>query len=174
MSFQKLYVFLLKRFPGVMFALVGDVFTNGIDVGFGNGERPITGLPGKIQELRSLRLDPFGRRLLDILDGPTDRDGSGQVEEQMGMVFDGIDEHGSAAKVFQHGGHVAVQRDANDIGDDALSVLGAEDNVNMKTGEGLRHGFGRPFRAWLDLYSDPGRCPGLASSAPLALVLDGP
>ncbi len=137
-----------------------------------NGERPITGLPGEMRKLRSPGLDPFGRCLLDIFNGLTDGHGSGQIEEQMGMVFDGIEEHGSAAKVLQHGGHVTVQRIANGIGDDAFAVLGAEDKMNMKAGEGLRHGLGRPFRAPIGLLSsDPGRCPGLALIAPLALTL---
>ena len=34
-------LFLLKRFVAVVFSRVGDVFTNGIEVGFGNGECPV-------------------------------------------------------------------------------------------------------------------------------------
>jgi hypothetical protein len=42
--------------------------------------------------------------------------------------------------------------------------------MNMKAGEGLGHRLGRPFRAGICfVHFNPGRCPGLAWVAPLAL-----
>ena len=94
-------VFLLKGLLAVVVPLVGDVFADGFGVGFGNGKRPITGLPRKIRELRTLRFDPFGRRLFDILDGLADGHGACEIEEKMRMVFDRIDEDGRAPQVLQ-------------------------------------------------------------------------
>jgi hypothetical protein len=45
----------------------------------------------------------------------------------------------------------------------------------MKAGKRLRHRLGRPFRAWNEWVAVvPGRCPGLAWAAPLALKSDAP
>lgn len=86
----------------------------------------------------------------------------------MGVIFDGIDEGGSAAEVLQDGGHVGVQGAANRVGDDGFTIFGAEDEVNVEAGQGLGHRFGRPFRALgVLLRASPGRCPGLAWAAPL-------
>jgi hypothetical protein len=168
--FQELSVFLLKRFLAVVLSLVGDVFANGFDVRFGNSESPITGLPAETDEPRSLRLDPFGRSLLDLLNGLTDRHRPGKIEEDVSVVIHGIDEHGSGPEVLQHGGHIGVEGIAHGIGDDGFAILGAEDQMNMKAGEGLGHRLGRPFRARVCFLNfNPGRCPGLAWVAPLAL-----
>jgi hypothetical protein len=45
----------------------------------------------------------------------------------------------------------------------------------MKAGKRLRHRLDRPFRAWFCYWhSIPGRCPGLAWAALLALKSDAP
>ena len=68
-----------------------------------------------------------------------------------------------AIEILENGGHVGVQRGANGIADDGFAVLGAENQVHVEAGEGLRHGLGRPFRAWVGLlHFDPGRCPRLS------------
>ena len=159
----------------MVFPLVGDVLVDGFDIGFGNGERPVARLPGKRRECRPLRFDPFGRRLFNVLDDLTDRNGAGEIEEKVGVVFHRIDKDRGASQVLQHGGHVGVQRIANRIGDEGFATLGAEDEMDMKAGEGLRHRLGRPFRAlvcwWI---AHPGRCPGLSWRAPLGRGFKAP
>ena len=78
------------------------------------------------------------------------------------MVFDGIDEHGTAVEVLQHRGHVGVERVTHAVIEEAFAVFGPEDKVDVKAGERLWHGLNRPFRAW-DVWGvvNPGRCPGL-------------
>jgi hypothetical protein len=40
-----------------------------------------------------------------------------------------------------------MERIADIVGDESFTILGAEDKMDVKTGEGLWHGLGRPFRA---------------------------
>lgn len=172
-AFEKCPVFILKRFLAVVFALVGDVLAHGFDIGSGNGEGSVSGLPCECGEFRALGFDPFRGRFFNILDDLADRDGPSEIEKQVSVVFDGIDEDGSAVEVLQDGGHVGMQRAADGIGDDRIAVLGAEDEVDVQAGKGLGHWFGRPCRA-LDVIWDrfPGRCPGLAWDAPLGRKME--
>ena len=161
--FKKRPVFLLKGFCPVVFALVGDVGADGSHVGFRNGKCSVSRLPRKSGEFLALGFDPLGRGFFDLLDDLADGNGSGQVEEQVGVVLHRIDKDRRTAEVLQDCGHVGVQGAADVVCDDAFAVFGAEHEVNVEAGEGLGHGLGRPFRAlnfsW-DLF--PGRCPGLA------------
>lgn len=79
-----------------------------------------------------MRLDPFGRGFLNIFYDLADRNRSGQVEKQVGVVLHGIDKNRSASEILQDGGHVGVQCVADGIGDDGFAVLRAEDEVNME------------------------------------------
>ncbi len=163
MTFQELPVFLLKRFLAVVFLLVGDVIANGFDVGLGNGESPVARLPCEMGKLISLRFNPSRRMLFDILHGLADGDGPGKVEEDVNVVFDGIDEHRRTTKILEHRRHVGMQRISDGIMENSFAVLRAENEVDVKAGEGLGHGVKRPFRAGcLFCVSFPGRCPGLA------------
>jgi hypothetical protein len=134
-SLQKSPVFLLERFFPMMFLLIRDIFTDGWHVGFGDGERAVTCLPRESVEFTALRLDPFGRRLFNILHGGADSDGPGQFKEDVNVVFDGIDEHGRTAKVLQHDRHVSMERLAKPVGNDSLAILGAEDKMNVEACE---------------------------------------
>jgi hypothetical protein len=168
--FEECPVFILKGLLAMVFALIGDVFPHGFDVGFGNGEYAVSGLPCEGPKFRSLVLDPFGRGFFDVLHGLTDRHGAGEFEKEVDVIFDRIDEDGVAIEVLEDGGHVGMQRAADGIRDEGFAVFGAENQMHVEAGEGLRHGLGRPFRAWGfvgPLF--PGRCPGLSLVAPLAL-----
>lgn len=165
---KKRPVFLLKCFRPVVFALVSDVGADGSHVGFRNGKCSVSRLPRKSGEFLALGFDPLGRGFFDLLDDLADGNGSGQVEEQVGVVLHRIDKHGGTAEILQDAGHVAVERIAHGIGDEGFTILRAENEVDVEAGEGLRHRLGRPFRAWVfvgDLF--PGRCPGLECAAPL-------
>jgi hypothetical protein len=167
-AFEECTVFFLECFLAMVFALVGDVLADGFDIGFGNGESTVSGLPCECAEWCPLGFDPFGGGFFDVLDDLADRDGPGEIEKQVSVVFDGIDEDGSAVEVLQNGSHVCVQCVADVIVEDGFTVFRAEDEMNVKAGQGLGHRLGRPFRA-LDVGWDsfPGRCPGLAWDAPL-------
>ena len=91
MALEELPVFFLEGFFAVVFALIDDVLANVIEVGFGNGEGPIARLPGKWIKFGALGFDPFGRGLFSVFHGFADGSGAGQIEEEMCVVFDGID-----------------------------------------------------------------------------------
>ena len=55
--------------------------------------------------------------------------------------------------------HVGMERIADVVRDESLTILGAEDEVDVKTGKGLRHGLGRPFRAWMVVGPQPRALP---------------
>jgi hypothetical protein len=173
-AFKEGAVFLLKGFCAVVFVLVRDVFAHGFDIRLGNGKRAVTGLPREGRELRALGFDPFGRGFFNILDDFADRDGSGEVEKQVGVVLDGIYENGMATEILQDSGHISMQSGADRVGDKAFAIFCAEDEVDVEPSEGLGHGVGRPFRAGIFLWDAvPGRRPGLAWVAPLAQGLCG-
>lgn len=145
-----------------MFALVGNVFPDGFDIRLGHGKRPVSRLPRECGKLRTLGFDPLGRGFFNIFDGFADGDGSGEVKKHVGVVFDGVDENGMATEILQDGGHVSMQCGADRVGDQAFTIFGAEDEVDVKSCEGLGHGVGRPFRAEICLlHGFPGLCPGL-------------
>src|SRR5262245_21523146 len=88
-------------FPMVLL-LIRDVFADCFQSRLGNGEGAVSGLPGEIQELAAPRFDPFRRGFFDFLDDVADAGGSGQVEQKMNMVVDGIDEYRYAFPVLQN------------------------------------------------------------------------
>ena len=51
------------------------------------------------------------------------------------MVFDRIDEHRGTAPILQDGCPVGMERIADIVGDESFTILGAEDKVDVKTGE---------------------------------------
>ena len=72
MPYKEGPVFLLKCFRPVVFALVGNVLPDGFDIGFRNGESPVSGLPRKSGKFRTLGFDPFGRGFFNVFDGLAD------------------------------------------------------------------------------------------------------
>ena len=79
--FEKQTVFFLGCLLAMVFPLIGDVFANGLHVGFGNSERSVAGLPCEVREARPLRFDTFGRRFFDVLDGLADGHRAGKIKE---------------------------------------------------------------------------------------------
>ena len=140
-------VFVLECFLAMVFALVGDVLPHGFDIGFGYSEGTVACLPCECREFRALGFDPFRRRFFDIFDGFADGCGAPEVEQEVDVVFDGIDENGRGTQVLKDGGHVGVELGADVVGDEIFAVFGAEDQVDVEAGEGLWHRIGRPFRA---------------------------
>ena len=92
MAFEEGPIFFLKRFLAVMLLLAGDVLTHGGDIGLGNGEGPVSRLPGKTSKFGALCLDPFGRGLFDLFDSVADGDGAAQFKEDVYVVGDRVDE----------------------------------------------------------------------------------
>jgi hypothetical protein len=102
-------VFFLEGFCAVVFALLGNVLADCFHIGFGNSEGPVAGLPGKCREFHSLSFDPFGGGFFDVFDDLTDGNCSSHVEKEMDVIFQRVDENGSAMKVLQNGSHVGMQ-----------------------------------------------------------------
>jgi hypothetical protein len=134
-------------FLAMMFHLAGNVFTHGGDIGFGDSERPIPGLPRKPGEFPALGFDPFRGSLFDLFHGIADRDGSAKFKENVNVVFDRIDQDWRAVQVLQNSGHVAVQGVAHRVMQNGFTIFSAEDEVKVEPGERLWHGLERPFRA---------------------------
>ena len=51
------------------------------------------------------------------------------------MVFDRIDEHRGTALILQDGCHVGMERISDIARDESFTILGAEDKMDVKTGE---------------------------------------
>ena len=83
------------------------------------------------------------------------------------MVFNGIDERRRAFQFLEYNCHVGVERLPNLIMQKLLATFGAENEMDVKTSERLRHDLGRPFRALACRYLFPGRCPGLWLGRPV-------
>jgi len=47
---------------------------------------------------------------------------------------------------LEYGRHVSMERFSHPIMQDSVAVLGAENEVNVESGERLRHGFRTPFQ----------------------------
>lgn len=65
------------------------------------------------------------------------------------MVFDRIDEDSWTSHVLQHSSHVSMERIANSVRNDLLAVFGAENKMEVKPGQRLRHGLCCTFRSGL-------------------------
>jgi hypothetical protein len=154
MALQEGPIFFLKRFLVVMLLLGGDVLTHGGDIGLGNGEGPVSRLPGEAGKFGALGFDPFGRNLFDLFHGVADRDSATQFKEDVDVIRDRVDEDGRASQVLQDGRHVTVQGVAHGVMQDGFAVFGGEDEMDVQPGEGLWHGLKRPFRASTLLWAD--------------------
>ena len=53
----------------------------------------------------------------------------------MNVVLDRVDDCRRALEVGQNGGHVGVEVRADGVGEERLTVLGAEDEVNVEVGK---------------------------------------
>jgi hypothetical protein len=88
------------------------------------------------------------------------------------VIFHGIDQVRVAAKVFEHRCHVSMERITYSFVDDGSAVFGAENEMQINFREGLGHALinRSPLQGLRLFFSrNPGRCPGLTLSAPLAL-----
>ncbi len=135
MAHEKLPVFLFECLLAMVLLLVGDVFPHLPNVGLGNGEGTVTGLPCEFSRPAFLFLNPFGRRFFNIFHGLTDRNGSGEIEEKMYVVIDRVDDDRMAAEIPEDGRHVGMQGVADRVGDKGFAVLCAENQMNMETSE---------------------------------------
>lgn len=152
-SFQKRAELVLKRNPFVMLALVANVFANPFHSRLAHRKRAVTALPKKMRELRPACSQPIVGALFYLPDDITQRFRPGHYEQQMCVVRFGIDFDGRATESFERPAHVGVEVGANVIRQNALPIFRGENQVDVNSGEGLRHGLrlSRPFRAHDDL-----------------------
>lgn len=132
----------------MMFLLSLDVAANVPDVGFADGKRTITGLPGESGIGCVLRLDPFRRGFLDVFGRFTQREFSRKLEEDVNVIGYGINQDAGRLEVIQHRGHVGMEVLPNVVGQigSRFFVLKMRwmfiRESDWATGE-----VGRPFRA---------------------------
>ena len=70
-------------------------------------------------------------------------------KEDMDMIFDRVESENRRVEVLENSSEIGVEVGTNGVGEKGFSMFGREDEVNEVRGEGLWHGEGRPFRAWV-------------------------
>jgi hypothetical protein len=64
------------------------------------------------------------------------------------MVFHRIDNHRRTFQLLEHTRHIGMERFPYCIVQDRRTVFGTENEVDVKTGERLWHGFRSPFQGY--------------------------
>jgi len=147
--------------------LVGDIGANSRHIGFADGKYPIARLPGKPGEFRTLGFDPSGRGFFHIFHCFAYGYGPRKIKESMDVILRGIDQHRRTVQVLEHSCHVAMERFPHLIVQETITVLGAENEMDVETGERLGHEFKAPFQGFSDwLHEFLGRCPRLWLGCP--------
>lgn len=173
MPFKKGTIFFLKRFLTMMFLLVRNVVTDGLHIRFADSKCPITCLPREFGEFDSLGLDPLGGGFLHLFHRLAHTYRSREFKEDMNMIVHGIDECRRTFQLLEHNCHVGVERFPDPDMQKLPAILGAENEVDVKACERLRHDLDRPFRALASGYIfSQGVALGLGWAAPLGLRPD--
>ena len=93
--------------------------------------------------------EPFGRGFFYVFDDRRKGNSAVEGKEDVDVVFDRIECEDRRVEVLEDGRQVGVEVGTNEVGEERFSMFGGENEVNEVGGEGLRHGEGRPFRAWV-------------------------
>ena len=141
MAFESLSEFVLKSPVQMVFPLLFDVASHGVDLRGAYRESAVSSLPTEIGKLGSLILDPARGRLLHYFDDFREREGPGESEQNMDMVFYGIENDGRTVEVLEDGRHIGVKVRSDRLVKQRPPILGAEDKVDMDAGVGLWHRF---------------------------------
>lgn len=105
-----------------------------------NRKRRIPALPAELRELRSLRLDPFGRRDLQSLNYSRDRFGSSEEQRDVNVVGNAANPDTTAPRAIENRSEIGMHLRSNCVFQKRTPVLGAEYQVDKNIREGLRHG----------------------------------
>ncbi len=132
-------IFLLKRLLPMMFLLVCNIIIDRLNIGFADCKSSVARLPRESGEFSALGLDPFGGGFFHVFYGLTYAYCSSEFKEDMDMIFDRIDECWRTFQFLEHNRHVGVEGVSDLIVQDRCAILGAENEMNVKTGERLRH-----------------------------------
>jgi hypothetical protein len=95
----------------------------------------------------------------------------GEVEEDVDMVFRRIDENGQTPQVLEYARYISMERFPDRIVQDRGTMFGAENEVDVKTGERLRHDFRSPLQGCYVFAHTQGVALGWDWVAPLGLNL---
>jgi len=142
--FEKLAELVLKREFSVMFFLAMDVFLNGFQHGWTDGEDAKAGLPCEPCHPEGIFVfEPKPGDSFQFLDPIGLGYGAVESGEDMHMVCDAADDDGRAIEfigdIAEEGVGFVLERAVEQPG---FAVLGGEDGVQIDGGERLRHGGG--------------------------------
>ena len=124
----------------MMLVLPANVLANLVHCRLAHGKRAVSALPMETGESRPASTQPIIRTLLHLAHNITQRLCPRQDEQQMRVVGFGIDLNGRATEPVERAAHVSVEIGPNLIRQNGFSILRGEDQVNVDSGEGLRHG----------------------------------
>src|SRR5262249_14417106 len=119
--------------------LVGDVFFRGWHTGLTNGKRSVTVLPIKRLVFPPLGFDPFGGGGFDFFDQFGQPYFPAQAKQDVEVVFGAVDGQRRAIQRAKNGREVWVQFGFNFRPDERLAVLGAKNQMDENTRQGLWH-----------------------------------
>ena len=114
----------------MMVFLVANVLRHVLNVGLTDGKRPIAILPMKSLEVRSFRLDPFGRTRLQLFDNLSNRRGARQAKQGVNVIDRSVHSKRRTTGAFEHGRAVRVQFRFDLTANPGLAVLGAENQMH--------------------------------------------
>ena len=171
----------------MMLLLRPDISADLLDIRLTHRKRTVSSLPEEIPIGGSLFLHPFRGVLLRLFHQIGDRDGTGEIAQDVNMILDAIDEDRLAANVLEHARHIGVESGADSgVFQKRYAILRAENEMQDNAGERLWHDGGkllRPDGAWQILCSQThggarsslalgwlvtGRWPGPLHATPLA------
>jgi len=132
--------FRLKITPPMMRTLRIDIPHQRPTVLQPNGERRVPTLPTKLGKLRTLGLDPLGRRDFQPLHDLRHRLRPRQEKRQVDMIGNAADPHTNVLRVPKYRSHVGMHFRTYAVVEKRLTVLCAEHKVHQYIGKGLGHG----------------------------------
>ena len=110
--------------------LRGDVLLQCGQVGWSYREDAVAALPGEVREFRGLGFEPHGRGRFELFDEFRNRDGAGESDGKMDVVFNAAGEEAVAVEVACDGGEVGVELWTEGGFEERCAVLGGKDDVD--------------------------------------------
>jgi hypothetical protein len=123
----------------VVFFLIQNVLSHLLHTRRADAERAVTGLPGKIVELRALPLHPLRGFGFNLLDQTRNRHVLVQEAQGMNMVDMPAHDLTRALLAVQCSGDVRKECGLNLLCQPGFTALGAKNDVKEVSDEGLRH-----------------------------------
>lgn len=139
MLFQERQKFILETDLAMMRLLPLDVAPYLANQGLAHPKPSIPTLPGEVGIRRTLRLDPFRRSLLHVLHRFAQGNLAREIEQNMSVIRNRIDQHTRRFQILQHHRHVGMKILPDVIAENRLTILRAENKVDVVPGQRLGH-----------------------------------